>query len=469
VLAIVALEVPLGINVVDRIRSDAKAQALSQAQSTAAAANDSIEPPQLANLDELVKTNAATAKGRVMVFNKTGLTLADSSGPGRSGADYSTRPEVKAAIAGDVVQIERHSNTVDRDMLATAVPVIHFGKTVGAVRITQDSTVITDSVNRAVVGLVAIGLLVLLLGLAAGWLIANQLSRPMRRLEKTAERVYLGDLNARAAIEGPREQRALAVALNNMLDRLIGMFNSQRDFVADASHQLRTPLQALRTAVEEIVFVAESPEIQPEVAKANAAFTRINSTIDQLLFLSQLRDRKVVATRIDLPQYAESVASRRRPNAATAGIDINIKGAPPWGRRYGMCAQEDLDRVIDALVENSVAYSQGKGPIEIGAVAGGIEITDRGPGLQSGEEERVFERFARGSAGADRSEGTGLGLAIAREIMEIWNGSVELTNRADGITGARALVLVSGGVRDDEHNDEELDLRDDGELRGNVN
>ncbi|CAB4882936.1 MAG: HAMP domain-containing protein [Actinobacteria bacterium] len=463
-LAIVALEVPLGINVVDRIRSDANAQALSQAQSTAAAANDSIEPPQLANLDELVKTNAATSKGRVMIFSAEGLTLADSSGPGRSGADYSTRPEVKAAISGDVVQIERHSSTVDRDMLATAVPVVHFGKTVGAVRITQGTAVITDSVNRAVVGLIAIGLLVLLLGSGAGWIIANQLSRPMRRLEKTAERVYLGDLNARAAIEGPREQRALAVALNNMLDRLIGMFNSQREFVADASHQLRTPLQSLRIQMDEIAYANKSPEVESEVAKANAAITRINSTIDQLLFLSRLRDRKVVATRVDLPQYAEAVVARWLPNAAAEGIDITVKGAPPWGRRYGMCSQEDLDRVIDALVENSVAYSNGKGPIEIGAVAGGIEITDRGPGLEVGEEERVFDRFARGSAGRDRPEGTGLGLAIAKEIMEIWNGSVELTNRTDGITGARALVLVSGGVRDDEDHD----LRDDGELGDNV-
>jgi len=436
--------------VVNRIRSDVRNQALSQAEVVASSANDAVVPPQLAKLDELAKTNAESVKGRVMIVNTRGLVIADSAGPGRTGADYSTRPEIALAVHGIPKQTERYSKTLKRNILATAVPILHFGKTVGAVRTTQATSAVDDSVNRAVMVLIAIGLLVLALGLLAGWLIADQLARPMRRLEETAQLVYAGDLDARAEIEGPREQRTLAASFNNMIDRLTQMLQGQRDFVADASHELRTPIASLRLQLEEIVYITKSDEVQDQAARATAAVNRINSTIDELLYLSRLAERTSAAERIDLDEYLVGLAERWQVNAAAAGLTVDLR--PPSGRgdHFCLCATHDLDRVLDALIENSVAYAASGGVIEVGAVDGGVDILDRGPGLEEGEEDQVFGRFKRGSAGRGRREGTGLGLAIARELIETWNGTVTLENRADGTQGARASVRVPDGVLPEE-------------------
>ncbi|MEA2294065.1 MAG: hypothetical protein QOE86_1704, partial [Solirubrobacteraceae bacterium] len=100
-----------------------------------------------------------------------------------------------------------------------------------------------------------------------------------------------------------------------------------------------------------------------------------------------------------------------------------------------------LDRVLDALVENAVAYSPPGGEVELAVEDGRIAVMDRGPGLTAGEEEAVFARFHRGSAGRGVT-GTGLGLAIARQLAREWGGDVTIASRRDG--GARAVVVLPG-------------------------
>jgi two-component system sensor histidine kinase MprB len=102
-----------------------------------------------------------------------------------------------------------------------------------------------------------------------------------------------------------------------------------------------------------------------------------------------------------------------------------------------MCARADLERALEALIENAIQYSPPGSEIEVVVERGRIEVRDRGPGLQPGEEETVFERFHRGSAGTG-SKGTGLGLAIARELVGEWGGSVTVENREGG--GLRAVL-----------------------------
>jgi signal transduction histidine kinase len=431
VLAVVALEVPLIISLRDRVDAEVRSQALSQAEIVAASVEDSLRPGE--ELDELTRRSAAAVRGRVIVVGARGRLLADSAGEERLGIDYGTRPEIEAALGGDPDQQQRRSDTLDATILATAVPVLRSGAPVGAVRVTQSVDAVGRATRRATLGLVAIGLLVLVLGLAAGAVIAGQVAGPVRRLDDAARRVAEGDLAARAKVEGSAEQQRLARTFNDMTARLERLVASQRDFVADASHQLRTPLSGLRLRLEEAHAATEDPGAREEIDVALRELDRLAAIISELLVLSQAGEVDAPAERVDLGDAARRAAARWD---GTEGGRVLAEGAAPPGH----CPPADLDRALDALVENALRY--GDGAVEIRTRPGALEVLDHGPGLSPDELSAVFDRFHRGAAGRAGPAGTGLGLPIARELARRWGGDVTLANRDDG--GVRATISFPG-------------------------
>lgn len=245
-LAIVALGVPLAINLSARVKAEVRTQAQSQADLVAATAADLLKPADRGKLAGLARTAAGSVRGRILIVDAGGAVLVDSAGPAQVGTSYESRPEIAAALAGRPVQVERSSRTLGQQILATAVPIIRNGRPIGAVRVTQSVPAVHDAVRRAELGLAVIGVIVLALGLIAALVIAAQVARPLRRLEQVARRVAQGDLSARAEIEGSREQRSLSGSFNEMTARIAKLLRAQHEFVADASHQLRTPLTGLR-------------------------------------------------------------------------------------------------------------------------------------------------------------------------------------------------------------------------------
>jgi len=259
-LAVVAFGVPLAISLRDRVDAEVRGQARSQADLLAASAPELLGAANRRTLDRLVATSAGSVRGRVVVTDRSGKLIADSAGDGELGADFAGRPEITSALAGNSYQETRHSDTLSADILATAVPILHRGRVVGAVRVTQSVEAVNDAVRRSVIGIVLLALAVLALGIVAGALIARRIARPIGRLATAADDVAAGDLDARAPVEGTSEQRSLAQSFNEMTGRVGRMLDSQREFVADASHELRTPLTGLRLQLEEIEHLARSDE-----------------------------------------------------------------------------------------------------------------------------------------------------------------------------------------------------------------
>ena len=139
---------------------------------------------------------------------------------------------------------------------------------------------------------------------------------------------------------------------------------------------------------------------------------------------------------IVLAEAADRAQSRWQKAAAARGLRLERASAGEGG--VVLCAGSDLDRALDALVENAILYSQRGSEVVIADGPGTIEVLDRGPGLGQDEQQAVFERFYRGSAGRRGPAGTGLGLPIARELAAGWGGAVTISNRAGG--GARAVL-----------------------------
>jgi len=211
VVVVVALEVPLALNLQGRAEAELQARALAQAQSfSSALGGDVVAGPAL---EQAVAEAADQAEGRVTVVDAGGVVVVDSERPEVVGSDYATpgRPEIVAALDRQPNSEIRSSEELGQDILATAVPIVSEGQVRGAVRITQSTDGVSDNVNRTILGLVAIGVAGLAGGLLLAYLLAGSLSRPLQRLADAARRLGSGDLSSRTeGVGGAREVEELA-------------------------------------------------------------------------------------------------------------------------------------------------------------------------------------------------------------------------------------------------------------------
>ena len=213
-------------------------------------------------------------------------------------------------------------------------------------RITQSVEAVGRATRTSIYGLVAVGVLVLLLGLGAGALIARQIARPLRRLDAAAARLGEGDLHARVPVEGSAEQQGLARTFNEMGARLERLVDSQREFVADASHQLRTPLAGLQLRLEEARATGDPEEIEAALKEVD----RLSAMVSELLLLSQAGEADAPAEDVDLGAAARAAAARfdGRVSALSGAPTAPVHAAPA-----------DLQRALDTLIENALHYGDG--------------------------------------------------------------------------------------------------------------
>jgi two-component system, OmpR family, sensor kinase len=269
-----------------------------------------------------------------------------------------------------------------------------------------------------------VGALALAAALLAGYLLAARTAAPLRRFAATATAVDAGDLSPRIATDpaSAAELRTLADSFNNMLDRLEDAFARQRGFVSDASHELRSPLTAIRGQIEVL-----ARETNPDPA----AVRRVEAvTLAELGRVERLVEELLALARLD-----EGVGPARRELDAAAFLGDAVTMAP-GGAVIGELASGRIDadpdliaRVVRNLIENARRHAGPDGTVAVSSagVAGRLRVSvdDDGPGIAPAERERVFDRFHRSDSARDRaSGGSGLGLAIARAIVAGHGGSI---------------------------------------------
>jgi signal transduction histidine kinase len=425
----------LAVNLERRVTAELENSALGRAQAIAsvigprvierAAGGGAAADAALRNLRRL--TSSPPPGIRVVVTDGSGLVLADSAGVYATGTLFANgrRPEVGGALAGSPTSKIRYSQTLRRDLMATAVPVYdQTGRVVGSVRITQDVEAVTEGVWRTRLGLLAIGGAAILAGLIVAFGLAESLSRPLARLATAAKRLGRGDLMTRVGDVGRADEIAeLGRAFDEMADRLERTVRAQREFVANASHQLRTPLTAMKLRLEAVAGEAEDPEHRKRIDAAEREVDRLAELVDRLLSVSR-EVEEGRAARIDLADAVERAESQWRERAAAAGAVLSIEGRASATESN----ESDIDQILDNLIDNAIAYAPGPIVIESGRHDGSafVAVRDEGPGIPPDEADRVLERFYRGRAAA--GAGSGLGLAIARSLAERWGGSIEVAS-----------------------------------------
>jgi two-component system, OmpR family, sensor kinase len=440
VTVIVTLEVPLAINLQRRT----KAEVTSTAESNALLVAADIGAGRLSHpkaLEQFVVAHFPnTENGRVIVIDPDGKLIADSTGPMNLGAMYATpqRPELLTVLqTQQPTSVIRHSDTLGQDILVAAAPIIDQGKFYGAVRISEPVGQVQERVQRVILGLAVIGLGALVAGLIVAFALAGSLSRPLTKLAATARRLGEGDLSARAeAAEGATEISQLAQSFDQMADRLQASMKAQREFVANASHQLRTPLTGMKLRLESALASSPSEEIRVQLEAADKEVDRLSGIVDRLLVMAK-RIEEGGPSEIDLDVAVRRALERWEDRATRQGASLSALGE--GGRALAEAA--DVDQILDNLIDNAVTYAPGPVLIEAGRTDGRafIAVQDRGPGIASDERHRVTDRFFRGRGAP--SGGTGLGLAIVRDLSEKWGGTVTVESPEEG--GTRVEVRLS--------------------------
>ena len=232
----------------------------------------------------------------------------------------------------------------------------------------------------------------------------------------------------------PLEVQPLALALNDLLTRLDSALAAQRRFVADAAHQLRTPLTSLKLNMEQALLDADRVSVIPVLQECARAVERVTRLSNQLLLLARAEPDAIATTpfeRVDLAALAREVGAEWVPRALRRNIDISL--AVP-GQAVTISGNSLLlAEALNNLIDNAIKYHPGGGHISIEVTAQprpGIRVIDDGAGIPAPLREQVLKRFYRVDRGG--SEGSGLGLAIVQEIVRSHGGTLSLGEGSDG-------------------------------------
>ncbi len=367
-----------------------------------------------------------------------GVLGSDTDVPGE---DYSNRPEIQRALTGVPDTGERFSRTLGEDLFFVAVPVLSGDEVVGVVRLSAPERVVAERVSGKVRGLSIVAGISLLIAVAVAWLFARSVTRPLDELEAATHRLASGDLAARANdAEGPPEVRGLADSFNSMASRLERLVDQQRSFAGDASHQLRTPLTALRLRLEQAAMsVGDGDPAALPIEEALNETERLRRMIEGLLVLSRAENASLAIDVVDIAAVARDRAEYWRPLAQERAVVIVVESPASVMAR---AVTGGVEQIVDNLVDNALEVSPEDATIRIivaatdGSVA--LHVIDDGPGLSGEQRERAFERFWRSEDAA--VGGSGLGLAIVQRLATAGGGEAALHEAPDG--GLDAVVTL---------------------------
>ena len=318
-----------------------------------------------------------------------------------------------------------------------AVPLRSDNETKGVFVVAIFRDLARREIDPAVAGAAGVGAVALLIGSLLAWRTANRILRPINKVTETARGISESDLRRRIEVRGSDEISRLARTFNEMLDRLEEVFNTQRRFVDDAGHELRTPITVVQGQLETL---GDDPEDRRRTIQiVMDELDRMSRFVNDLLLLARAERFDFLSLdTVDVSQLTEEVYTKSQ---SLAPRSWNLEAV---GRGVIVADRQRLTQALIQLAQNATEHTKDGDEIAVGSrVMNGrasLWIRDTGPGISPSEQDEVFERFRRGRGSPRRSEGAGLGLSIVKAIAEAHHGRV-LLDSAPG-RGSTFTIVV---------------------------
>ncbi len=360
--------------------------------------------------------------------------------------------QVRFLDTGDVIRLDDHEFAVARGDAVRSLRTVRAGGVdyrVVAVPTTIEgiALVIAQSLEPQQRVLTKLGLVTLLFGIAgiitagvAGWAVARNGLRPVRRLTAAAEDIARTERLEPIPVEGDDEIARLATAFNQMLASLAASRDRQRRLVADAGHELRTPLTSLRTNID--LLTQAGAELPPQartelLADVRAQLEELSTLVIDLVELARDDPSPHVVGTVELHEVLDHAVARVRRRAPSIAFAIE---ADPW---YVEGDAGALERALTNLLDNAAKWSPPSGTVRVTLHEGAVIVDDDGPGIAEADLPHVFERFYRSSE-SRAMPGSGLGLSIVAQVAERHAGTVDAGRSPSG--GTRVTLRLPGAA-----------------------
>ncbi len=457
VLLTVVTAIILSSFFVIRLRSNVEAKISQRLQSNTILAGKIFKRAMLeADTIYIQRETKELAKNlnlRITIIDKHGKVLADSERDARSMENHGDRPEFIEAVEKGLGESTRFSHTLDYPMKYVAVRVADGGEVIGVVRIAVPLAEVQLELNQlyrvAIIGVVA----AICIAGAIAYVMARGISTPIRQMKEVADAIAKGQFDKKTSIRGEDELSELAQSLNAMADelklkieRLKYLDNVRTDFVANVSHELKTPLTSIRGFVETLEdgAIDDSNNARRFLAIIKKHAQRLGNIIDDLLRLSELESGGgIEKAELDLKGLIDEAVSgfghalavkQQKLLVETTRGDFTIRGD-----------RDRLEQVFVNLIDNAIKYTKegGRITVQLSQIDDSVNVTveDNGIGIPKGDVERVFERFYRVDKAHSRElGGTGLGLSIAKHIVSAHNGKIRIESEIN--KGTKVFVTL---------------------------
>ncbi len=392
---------------------------------------------------ELARTYAHSTGREILVTDSSGVVIATKRAQSNDQTLLSLVRKVGRAKISGVTQ----SSAVGGSQYYVVMRLPHATNAVGQIggvvlTMTYPVRVVARTIHADWRNLALYGLFILLAGCVFGLVVSDSLARPLKRIGRAVEAIGSGQLDVRVPeTGGPIELRRLSASINATSSRLIALLEAQRAFVADASHQLRTPLTALQLHLENLHHSVGDADAE-DLAAVLGEVDRLSRLVDSLLVLARNESREPVLIPINIHQVVHERVEFWTPFAderqvrLTSSVDSTVEA---------IAIEGVVEQVLDNLLSNAFDATSPGGRIDITSSQLShvveLHVIDNGSGLEPDERELALHRFWRGRRSS--VEGSGLGLSIVDQLIRLSDGSFELRESTEGGIDATIVLRAS--------------------------